>query len=91
MGERNDGSLPVINGNIDATAAGYNDYLISWINWAGCFFGINYTTSHGMGGGGQHGGYMRLGFDAKRSSSAYSRTDNKVYGTYLGTMFIIKY
>lgn len=56
-----------ITGSTYGTAAGYLDYMVSWINSAGAFYGIETTSSHGMGGGGSHGTMMALGFDASRS------------------------
>lgn len=94
IGQTSNGVLPNITGTSDATAAGYNDYVISWINSAGAFYGVSYTTSHGVGGGGSHGSTMRLGFDANRSNSMYGGgwfDGTRVVPSSVGMNYCIKY
>ena len=86
-----EGRLPNITASTYGTAAGYLDYMISWMNSTGAFYGISTTSSHGIGGGGSHGSMMALGFDASRSSSIYMSDEGGVVPRSITTNFIIKY
>ena len=91
LGSVTKGYVPNITGTSDATAAGYNDYLISWLNSTGAFYGVSHTTSHGVGGGGSHGSTMRLGFDASRSSSCYVSGATEVRPHSIAMLYCIKF
>jgi hypothetical protein len=83
------GSAPEITGGYGLVCNGSNSSTIRWYAYGAMY--QETTATRNVGSSGSSASGHGLAFDARRSSSAYWRTDNEVHAKCVRMMFCIKF